>query len=238
MSQPPYPYPPQQFPPDFSQYQPVSDSLGPARRAGIMLLIVGGLIIALGAFAGMAGVLIPLDKMDQMMAQTHFDTSQIPAGIAPAEYMRAAFIGVAILCVPFGIITIISGIFSRRGARWAIITGIVLCALPLLYLAFVMLVAAGKGMMNPQMVAASFCMLLVPAILLTLTIAWLVGALRAVPGLQYAQQQYQMQMLQYQQQQAAYQQPPPPPPSVSNDPWQRGYGMTPPPPPPAGPSGT
>jgi hypothetical protein len=234
LSQPPLPYSPQPFPPDFSQYQPAFDPLSPARRAGIMLLIIGCLTIALGACAGLSGFMVPLDKLDQMMAQSHVDTSQFPSGIAPAEYMRAAFIGAAFLCAPLGIVTIVSGIFTRRGARWAMITGIVLCGLPLLYLVFVVLVALTKGMMNPQMIVGSLCMLLVPAALLSLTIAWLIQAVRNVPRVRYAQQQYQLQMLHYQQQQAAYQQQPsPPPPSPApDDPWARGYGMTPPPPPP------
>lgn len=236
MSQPPFPYSPQQFPPDFSQYQAAPDPLAPARRAGVMLLIVGALMIALGTCGGMVGFMIPLDQLNQVIAQSHVDTAQFPPGMAPAEFMRDALIGAAVLCVPLGIVTIVAGLFTRRSARWAIISGIVLCALPLLYLVFSMLTALARGTMNPQMLVSSLCMICIPAALLTLTLIWLIAALRRFPGIQYAQQQYQWQMWQYQQQQAAYQQnpvalPPAAPPATANDPWQRGYGMTPPPPP-------
>ena len=150
--------------------------------------------------------------------------------MTPAEYMRVAAIGSAVVCVPLGIVTIVAGFFTRRGARWSIILGIVLCGLPLLYVVFSTLLALARGTMNPQTLVASLCMMCIPVIVLTLTLAWLIGALRQVPAFQYSQQQYQMQMWQHQQQQAAYQQSPPPIPT--NDPWQRGYGMTPPPPPP------
>lgn len=227
MSQPPLPYSPQPFPPDFGQYQSGFDPLAPARRAGLMLLIIAALTIAVGACSGIVGLLVPLGPL---IEQSHVDTSQLPPGMTPAEFMKAACIVAAFLCVPLGILMGVCGFFVRRGARWACIVAIVCCALPLLYIVFDALVVLSHGLMNPQVLAGAFCMLVVPAVVLALTLAWLIGALRSLPGVAYAQQQYQMQLWQHQQQQAAYQQPPPA--TAPSDPWQRGYGMTPPPPPP------
>ena len=232
LSQTPYPFSPQPFPPGSLQYQIPNDPLGPARRAGVMLLVLGGLVLLAGVCGGVMAAIVPFD---QIPIPPELNTAHLPPGLSIPQAMRNGCLTMCKAGLPTGICLLVLGYFTRKGARWASISGIVVCGLLLLYTAGIVLVAMALGAGNPQNLGSLFCITIVPGGLLTLALVWLIQALRRFPAIQYAQQQYQMQMWQYQQQQAAYQQQPqiaPQIPPAPNDPWQRGYGLTPPPPPP------
>jgi hypothetical protein len=231
VSQPQYP---QQFPPDFSQYQPVSDPLAPARRASIILFVLGGLCVMGSGCIGVAAWTLP---MDEMLAKAKLTLPAPPPGMTMSQFLQVMYTGIAFLGICFGISLVVVGLFVRRGSRAASITAIALCIPAALFFLCNLGSVFSQSAGNPLILVIGLCATFVPFGLLVLTCVWLIAALRQLPSVQFAQQQYQMQMWQYHQQQAAAHQQPTPPP-VSNDPWQRGYGMTPPPPPPGGPSGS
>ena len=209
VSQPPYPYQPPQFPPDFSQYQPALDPLASARRAGVMLMVMAGLTLLFGGCAGLFGLLVP---MDQVLAQSHIDASQFPPGMAPAEFMKLACIVGAVLCISVGSVMFVAGLFVRRGASLGNHPGH--CA-----------VWRGAGV--PRAQYAGRCRpgderanarqrvlrATRPRHPAVLSLFWLIQCFRQLPDVYLAQQQYQMQMWQHHQQQAAAHQIPTPPPA-------------------------
>ncbi len=178
---------------------------------------------------GIAAWTLPLD---QLLASSKITLPAPPQGLTMNQFLAAAYTTIAVLGVSFGASLIIVGLFVRRGSRAASITAVVLCVPAALFflcnLGSIFAQAAG----NPAKMVIGLCVTFGPFVMLVLACVWLIQGLGQLSRASVAQQQYQMQMWQHQQQQATFQQPPPP---VTNDPWQRGYGMTPPPPPPSAP---
>ena len=202
-----YAYPPSGFP----------DPLAPARRASVMLFILAAIGGLCGLFSSLVWV-VPLDQMlDQMKARiSQQQLNQLPAGMDLVTFVRALFTAMAVIGLLLSIGMLVSGIFVRRGSRGATVVALVICIL----LALISLVGMIGGVFqlasgDPSAAVGALFWVLI-AVLVGLTIVWLIQALRSTG--QFHQQQQQMMHHWYQQQhQAAQAQP--------------GYGYNPPPPP-------
>ncbi len=204
-----------------------SEALAPARRASVLMFILGGLLVLLGACNGISGLLV---DADEMMAQNQqlFATGQ-PSPIAP-ETMRALAIAFAVLTFFVGVGMIVLGTRVRAGGRAAIITSLVLSSL----IAFVLLgfeLMSLVGAIVAPLILIFTCLAAIPLALFGLQAFLLIQALRrGTPSpmsqmqqqaayWHYTQQQqraYQQSVYAYQQQQL--QQPPPPPADASGNP--------------------
>lgn len=230
MSQYPSPYQPQ-YPLNFDYFQPgTPDLLAPARRAAIMLFIVGGLSLLCGGGFVVLPFALP---MSQLIAQAPMRLPEPPPGVSLEDALKLTYLILGIGGLFVGAAILLLGFFVRKGRGWACITGIVICLLLMAFLALNIVVTLFQTGGNPAMLIGGLCVGSVPGTLLTLTMIWLIQAARVAPRLRELEQQYQMQWWQYQQQQAAYGAQPnaaAPPTSA----WQSGYGMGPPvvPPPP------
>ena len=80
-------YPPQQYPPQLppgyghehlGYGAPGPHPLAPARRAGVMLFIVGGLMLLCGTCLGVAPWALPMDKL---LVQSNVPLPQPPPGV-------------------------------------------------------------------------------------------------------------------------------------------------------------
>ena len=234
MSQYPSPYTPPPVPPnygyDFNYYQP-PDVLGPARRASVIMFVVGGLLALGGLCCGAVGAVVPLDQV----------MSQNPAlagrpGVTP-ELMKVAVIVMGVLALLFGVALLVLGYFVRGGGMGAVVTSIVLVGIAVL-LGGLMVVSAlfelGSTGGGPQLFAG-MCIYILPLALLVALLVQLIAAARMAPRVALAKGQQQQLLWQYQQQQQMYQagytappppQPPPPyppmPPSAPPDDPSRG----------------
>jgi len=212
LSQWPY-QPPGQVP---QYYAYGSDPLAAARRAAVMMFVMGGLM-AVGALCfGGIGLAGPEQLLAQMVQQ---------AGDAEVttEIMRLGLLAVAVAATIGSVAMIVLGVFVRRGVVGATITSIVITGI---FLALALLNAAttlpGVGARRGGAhLAGAICGALFVPLLLGLLLTWLAQALKGARQMAQVRQQYHAAYWQYyqQQQQAA---PPPPP-------------MGPPPPPAAGP---
>jgi hypothetical protein len=207
MSQSPY-----QPPTSYSQpvgYDDFQDPLKPARRAGILMYVLGGLTL-LSSFC-CVGIGVTLVRQPQLF-------SEMPTArqVSPGEVFGESAVALAV-----AIVLLVLGNFVRRGSKGAIVLTLVLSSLLLILLllgtigALPTLLAIGR----PEAMVGA-CIMVVPVVVLIWLIVWLVQGMRAADRAmaqgyamqywQYAQQQaYAQQMMQQPQQQ---QQPPPPPP--------------------------
>jgi hypothetical protein len=233
LSQPPNPYQPQYYRPDLP-YEAAAIAPAPLRRAGVLLICLGAACTLMATCVGIAVLTIPLD---QILARSNMKLPAAPPGYTIAQLAKIAYLILAGGGLMYGISLKMLGYFVRRGSRGAAIGGIILSVVASLFLLCNLGgVPSGSGG-NPAIMLLGFAMFAVPLGLFILACVWLTQGLRQIPAAQSAQQQYQSQMWLYQQQQAAYQQNVQAPQQPkANDPWQRGYGLTPPPPPPTQPT--
>lgn len=209
MSQPPTsPYSPPQAPQypygydPYAAYSQMGDALAPARRASIMLFIVGGLLTLLGACNGISSVM--LDAQQLAASNQQFMAPGQPSPFSP-EGLRMFAIVCGALTFLCGIVLVGLGVPVRRGNRPAVIGALIISSLLTLLVGGFMLLALLGGIVQPMLLVAA-CVTLVPLVLFGLLVIWLIQALRAAgPNLQ-AQMQQQAAYWQYAQQQQAYQQ--------------------------------
>ena len=214
----PSPYQPPQ--PNYSQFNYYQqDTLAPARRAAVLMFVLGALAIAGSFCCGGSVAMLP-----QLMQNPEFSSRMERIPGATEDVMRVGMIMLSVLSLVVGVVFIVLGMFVRRGSKVATIISMVLAILSILFCGVEIvsgLVMAASGGAEQ---AAGACMFTIPLALMILLTVWLLGAMKAAD--QAAGQQYAMQYWQYAQQQQLYgqppqqypTQPPPPPPPQSGDP--------------------
>ena len=219
---------------DFSYYQSPEDLLAPAKRAGVMMYVIGGLLALGGLCCGGVGVVAPVDEI---MAQSPMLNS---APGVTAEMLKVAIVVMGVLGFLFGVALIVLGYFVRGGGMIPIVIAIVLVALAVLFnllnLASSAVQMRGGG---PEMMAG-LCVTGIPLVLMLVLLAMLIQAARVAPRVAMMKSQYQQQLWQYQQQQQMYQAGYLAPPMQQQHPQQSppadAYPPMPPPVPPPAPS--
>jgi hypothetical protein len=241
LSQYPQYYAPQ--PPPDANLSP-EQLVGPARRAGTMMMIVGVLAVISGLCAAYWAnnfdptdpTAIPDPRMRQQMQQ-QINTFETQLGIS----FRTAMLFFAAVPLLLGAVTGGVGLYVRNGGLGPVIAGIVVVALMLIGVGFALLAGLIQGLAaGPAMLVASVCVYGVPFGLLVMLMLWLVQAARAAPRLAEARRRLEARQGQYEERQQAFRQEPGPsyphqPPA--QDPQQRptsglGYSYPPPPAPP------
>jgi hypothetical protein len=236
LSQYPTPYPPQQ-PVYGGDQQPTPDQLlAPARRAGVLMIVLGVLFVFCGLC--MAGVGWAMNQPDFTDSPQYADMKQVVQQFEAQTRMsmQTALLIVGIIPLAVGALLGGLGFVVRNGGFVTIILSIVLTSVLLLFLGLI-IIAGGiqTATTNPSQLAG-LCFYVVPFALLTLNLVWLIQAARASSQIAAARQQQQTQMWQYQQYQETYRQnaqqqgyPQVPP----QQPGGMGYQYPPPAPPPA-----
>lgn len=219
---PQYPPPYSPTPPGYGGYAPQSPDqlLAPARRAGVLMIVLGVLFVLAGLclafvsrmldhpeFTNQPGYLEMKQQMDQLEAQagTSVQTVMLIMGAIPLAL--GALLG--------GL-----GFAVRGGGLVPVVLSIALTGLLLLLVGLVVLGGLLQGAVgNPAQLVGVLCFYGIPFLMLALLMVWLVQAARASSQIVAARQQYQAQVWQYQQQQQNYLQNP--------GQQQQGYGAPP-----------
>jgi hypothetical protein len=189
-------------------FDPAAGLLAPAKRAAILMFVLGGLNLACGACVG---VFARIGPIDQLVARANV---QLPPDLnMPPEQLFRIFLGIlAALSLLHAIAMIILAVFVRRGGIGSIVTSIVLCVLVLLLLAMQGIGAVVRGAAGqPQ----GLIFFVIGIGLYGLLFAWLIQAARAAAAVKTMRMQSQLWQIQQQQQmygQGGYAPPPPPPP--------------------------
>lgn len=216
MSQYPSPYQVPPYAPGPAGYDPYSPLLAPARRAGLLMIILGSVTAAYFVCNGAAFVVMPANQI--------FSTAAVPPGqqmpFSP-QTMKTAGVAFSAVMLLVGVAMIVLGVMVRQNSGGAILTGLILSSILALMAGLFVLAMLVAGLTAPLMFVFA-CVLALPLALLILNLVWLAQAMRAGAQLRAAQAQYQAQYWQYQQHQQAYAQqpwqgpvPPPPPPTSS-----------------------
>jgi hypothetical protein len=214
-----YPQYPQQYPPpsypQANPYAPVDDPRAPAKRAGILMIVLGALTLLCGACLGIAswGLSLPeaasrmtpeqARKMQMIEEQLHISPSALLAGMA-------------IVALVMSVVYIVMGVITRNGGFVSVVSSIVLVSITIAIAAFLGL----SSVLQAELVSACVCGIGVA--LFVLLLVWLIQAARAAGKITSMQQQYQQQYAQYQQMQQQYG-------NAGYGQQQYGYGYPPPP---------
>jgi len=219
MSQYPSPYYPPNVQPPYYPYSGALDVLAPARRASVMMFILGPMLKLCGACVMSMPLMfsmMPQDKLQPLLNQIQSQCGYPAKVVIP---VLGAFIflpGVAMLILAF---------FVRRGGRVSAILGCALVGLILLKSVVELLFS----FLHPDPnVMGAICLDIFSVGIFGLLFFWLIQAARASSSVQQAQQQYLAQYWQYQQNMQAHSgygyaappqegqsyQPAPPPPPV------------------------
>ena len=207
MSQYPTPYPPQQ--PMYGGYQqpPTPDQLlAPARRAGIMMIVLGVLYVFCGlCMAGMGWVMQQPDFTSQPQyaeLQKTIATVEQQAGVS----MQTILFMMGLIPLIVGAVTGGLGFFVRGGGMVSVVLSVAVVGIQLLVLGLIIVMGTIQTVATDPSQAIGVCFYIVPFVLLALTLFWLVQAARATTQVAAARQNYQAQLYQYQQYQDSYRQ--------------------------------
>ena len=175
---------------------PPEDLLAPAKRASLLLLMIGLLaLVAGGCGAGLISTMADAD-FTQAMSRAAQSNPEI-AQISP-QTMRSAFKAGLLVMAMCGVVAIILGVVVRGGSRVASFVAIAILALPILSLVWMIISSLLAG---PAAAVMSMLVFGIPLALLILVVVCLVGAIRAAPHIEQARLHQHML---HQQQQAAY----------------------------------
>src|SRR5688572_14332897 len=206
MSQFPY-TPPTQYAAGYDYYQ--TDPLAPARRAGMLMYLIGGIVLLSGFCCIGMGQALP--RLIAQQPEAFVGLEQIPE--ATPEFMQRSLYIFSGVVFAGGIGLILLGRFVRAGSKGAIITSIVISILAVLLLV-IWLIATTPTLISPPGLHTfvGLCLLILPTALFILLLVLLFSAMRGVDRAMAAT--YAMQYWQYAQQQAYTQgqypsQPPP-----------------------------
>jgi hypothetical protein len=151
--QQPYPYPQQGYPYGSS----AADPLAPAKRASILMFVLGGLSMIGGVCCGVMGAMLP-----QILAQQ--PEIQMPAEVT-ADMMQVGLVVAAGIVVLYGVAQVVLGFFVRGGGRAPAIVGLILTGLAVLGL-LVMAVSVIVGPQKPaEKLIGAVCWIGLPLVL-------------------------------------------------------------------------
>jgi hypothetical protein len=192
------------YPPTFDYYQPAGGS-SHARRASVMMYVIGALVLLSGFCCLGMGAMVPKLAQRPDFART---IHSIP-NMTPALF-QAGMLVMGVIAAIIGIAYIVLGIFVGKASGPAIITAIVLSILcELLLLLYAAAVFTKQG--SP----AAICFLVVPLVLIGVLLSWLFQAQKSprrgnMPA-DYANQYWQYYQQQQNQGMGPYVPPAPPP---------------------------
>ncbi len=224
-------YPPPYSPPSFDYYQPAQpgtpDLLAPARRASIVMFVVGVLFLVCGGYIGIASSVL---NMNQILEQQRPSLPPEAQGMFTPEILRAYFVGICIAAIIGAILMVGLGLLVRRGSFAGIVTALVLTILGLLCFLCPAVGTIPMFTRLPFQAGITLLILAVPLLLLGLQLVWLIQGASGVSRLRAWQRQYQAQYTQVQYPYGGFQQ-------VAPSPQAYGYPTRPPvsPPPPGQP---
>ncbi len=159
-------YPPHGYMPPFAR-----DGRTPCRRAGILMLVAGSLMMLCGGGFGM-GLLVPFDEL----FRTNPDAvRQLRELGDPQTVFRSIVVGFMAFNIAVGLLLAVLGVFVYRCSQVAATLGTVLMSLLLLMFTLMTLGA----MAQPQ----SAVVMIVPIGVSVWLLVWLVGAMRAASRL-------------------------------------------------------
>jgi hypothetical protein len=177
------------------------DVLAVARRASLLMFILGGLTLIVSTCVLATIIGLPAGELAEQMQKSAASTGQTMP--FDADQLKVIFIGFLAVGVMVAIALIGLGVGVRRGGKVTTIISIVLTALMLGFLVLQIVHGLLFGAQSPT-VLAGVCVMSVPFAIMAVLIVWLFGAMRAISRAGASQQHYAAQYWQYQKNMQAY----------------------------------
>jgi hypothetical protein len=219
----PQPFPPPQGRAAFGFYGPVPGPLAAARRASVMLWIIGPLLLLCGACFGTVGTLAPFDQAIQQLRQFSPEQAQQLSNPQMQTALRITYGVLGVVALATGLTMTISAWFVRQGKRGGVATSLIACT-PVVILALLSILNGLLGLATGVFVGIiPLLMGLGIAAVIGVTVRWLFqafGAARFADQQQIVQQQYWQYLQQQQPSGYGYGAPTPAPPQpAAQTPW-------------------
>lgn len=181
--------------------------LAPARRASIMLIVVGSMALLFSACAAPVFALSK-EQYETELRNSPFvknmpEQSNLPPGFSLIDFTRNFQRASTLSGIAIGPVLIVLGIAVRRGNKIATVFAAIFCGL--LLLVELAMTAIGITLGNMYMCMGG-CMGLVPFILLVITTMWLMQILKKLPQIAADRQLWEQSYAGMQQQQQLYNQ--------------------------------
>ena len=203
---PAYPSGPIPYQTPGQQFDPLADLLAPAKRAGVLMIVFGGIAIACGLCFGLVGL-----AWDEVMRASN------PADLAnlmQLEVQLGLSVRVMLLIVAggslvVGLLFLVLGIVTRGGGAVGIYGSMVVAVIVMGYIGInaIGLLALG-GKTPPSTLAGGVCFTVVGLGTMVLLMIWLINAARNIRRIRELKEYQQNYYLYAQQQQAGYPQSP------------------------------
>jgi hypothetical protein len=174
--------PPRKGPPDpagLNYRGPRSDPLELARRASILLFVLGGLIALVGI--GNSTIAYTFSGEELMRQNQTMMPTTLPSGGlgVSASELKIGLVVAGCLESLIGLGLMLLGSPVRRGRLWAITTSIVAASVIGAFALLMLLGSLGFSVIAPALMGVA-CMVLVPAVLCGLLLKWLLQANNAL----------------------------------------------------------
>ncbi|HEY1684553.1 MAG TPA: hypothetical protein VGG19_07310 [Tepidisphaeraceae bacterium] len=157
----------------------IADAQAPARRAAIMMYLLG----ILGFFGGIVIAIVGLALRD-ILSQPQFAEVFRHAGIS-ASALQLPIVIVGAVCCLGGVAMAIMGLFVKKGAVLALLASIGLTIIALFTTGVIFLASLLAARSQDDVTVASGVLILsVPVLLLVILFIWLMAALRNAGYLQ------------------------------------------------------
>ncbi|MCC7352022.1 MAG: hypothetical protein IT446_15795 [Phycisphaerales bacterium] len=164
-----------------SPYGP--DPQAPARRAGMLMIVLGILMLLGGVCIFGFGWAYPLDQLPPEQAQAISKLEQ-ETGVP----VQRVFIAMGVILALPSLLMLILGLFVRRGGMGSIVTSMILVGLMILVEAMYVLMGILQVIRGQEGAMAGLCMMVVPLVLLVVLMVLLIQAVKNVRQVQSARQ--------------------------------------------------
>ena len=188
---------------NYNAHAAYHDPLAPARRASVLLFILGFAMMALSVCNMVRISTISQAQLEAQMKLIQPDQA-LPFSFQTLRIVTLVIEGVIVLV---GLILLALGVPVRSGNPTATTVAMILTGLILLLMLFGLLISLVGLVISPLLGGTMLCTIIIPLVLFGLLFFWLIQAMRAARAAKTATQQYAAQYWQYyqqQQQQPAY----------------------------------
>lgn len=113
---------------------PVDQLLAPARRASVIMFVIGALMLVCGLGIGAMGAMISSMDLSQLPPESQAVLNQFEQQMAGSGFtLSGVLTAVAVVITVLSIAMIVVGVFVRKGGMGAAITGIILACIMVLF---------------------------------------------------------------------------------------------------------
>ena len=173
------PLPPPQGNPVYDAYRPAGGSMTPARRASIVMWVIGPLLCLCGTCVGVAPWAVPFEQLAGQIPNLTPEQKAQMTNPQMVTMVRVIYSAMGVGGGLVGLALLIAATFVGRGRRWAIVIALVAFAILGIWCIISVLSSLIALSVNPAFALGGALFWLVVSGVVGLAVTWLIQALRA-----------------------------------------------------------